>query len=92
MSAFAYIVANRKYGTLYVGSTSDLVERSLQHKEGRFDGFTKRHGIRILVYFEAFATLEQARVQEWRMKHWKREWKINRIESMNPSWEDVTPK
>jgi putative endonuclease len=92
MSAFAYIVANRKYGTLYVGSTSDLVERSLQHKGGCFDGFTKKYGIKTLVYFEVFGTLEEARVQEWRMKHWKREWKINRIESMNPSWEDVTPK
>lgn len=92
MPAYAYIMANRKFGALYVGSTVDIIERSLQHKEGRFDGFTKRNGMRILVYFEIFETLAEARTQEWRMKHWKREWKINRIESMNPSWEDVTPK
>ncbi len=89
MPAFVYILTNRKNGTLYVGSTTNIENRLNEHRNGTLEGFTKRYGLRRLVYIEAFRTLADARTQEWRMKHWKREWKIEAIVAKNPSWRDL---
>lgn len=78
-----YILASRRYGTLYVGITSTLIQRIMQHKEKRFPGFTSRYGVNRLVYFRSFGEVEQAIRFEKQLKRWPREWKINLIERDN---------
>lgn len=89
MAYYVYILANRKNGTLYIGMTNDLVRRVYEHRESLADGFTKRHGVKSLVYFETLDRAEDAIQREKTLKHWPREWKINRIERDNPHWEDL---
>ncbi len=84
-----YIVASQPNGTLYIGVTSDLPKRIWQHREGVADGFTKKHGIKTLVYYEQHETMEAAITREKQMKDWKRDWKINGIIKDNPNWEDL---
>ncbi|MEN2787437.1 GIY-YIG nuclease family protein [Sphingomonas qilianensis] len=84
-----YILANREYGAMYVGVTSNLVGRIIQHREGRFDGHTKKYGIARLVYFEVAGTMEAAIAREKQLKRWRREWKRNLIEAANPGWNDL---
>ncbi len=86
---FVYIMASRRNGTLYIGVTSDLAPRVYEHREGLIDGFTKKYGCTLLVWFEAFDDLEAARHRELQMKEWKRAWKLRVIEEMNPEWEDL---
>jgi putative endonuclease len=86
---FVYILASQKNGTLYVGSTVDLYERIRLHREGAFEGFTKRYGVTRLVYAEVHGTLTEAILRERRIKRWRRGWKIALIENENPGWEDV---
>ncbi len=86
---FVYIMASRRNGTLYIGVTSDLATRVYEHREGLIDGFTKKYGCTLLVWFEAFDDLEAARHRELQMKEWKRAWKLWVIEEMNPEWEDL---
>ena len=88
-AGYVYIMANRKYGTIYIGVTSDLVARVYQHREGLLPGFTKRYGCKLLVWYEAFHDLQQARQRELQMKEWKRPWKIKRIEEANLEWDDL---
>ena len=90
-SGFVYIMASARNGTIYVGSTSDLVQRGWQHREGLADGFTREHGCRMLVWFEAHEDLQEARRRELQIKKWKRQWKLRLIEEMNPDWEDLFP-
>ena len=90
-AGFVYIMASGKNGTIYVGSTSDLVRRAYEHREGLADGFTKSYGCKLLVWFEAHDDLEQARHRELQMKEWKRPWKIKRIEERNLDWADLYP-
>jgi len=82
-------MANRRNGTLYLGVTSDLPVRTYQHRNGLVDGFTKKHGCVLLVWFEAHDDLQEARYRELQMKKWKRAWKIELIERHNPQWKDV---
>lgn len=82
-------MASGRNGTLYVGSTDDLARRSWEHREGVVPGFTQRHGCKLLVWHEPHDTLYDARVRERRIKDWKREWKIKRIEACNPTWRDL---
>ena len=89
MSAFVYILASKKNETLYVGVTNDLVRRVWEHKEGVADGFTKRHKIKQLVYFEQFDQIEAAITREKQLKSWKRLWRIRLIEKANPNWNDL---
>ena len=89
MSAFVYILASKKNGTLYVGVTNDLVRRIWEHKEGVADGFAKKHGIKQLVYFEQFDQIETAITREKQVKSWKRLWRIRLIEKENPNWNDL---
>jgi putative endonuclease len=90
-AGYVYIMANRKNGTIYIGVTSDLIARVYQHREGLVPGFTKRYGCGLLVYFEAFDDLQDARLRELQMKEWKRGWKVRLIEENNLEWDDLYP-
>nr|WP_293681360.1 GIY-YIG nuclease family protein [uncultured Phenylobacterium sp.] len=87
-----YIMASRKHGTLYIGVTSDLVGRVGQHREGVYEGFTKQHSVKRLVWYELHDGIEAAIHREKRLKKYKREWKINLIERDNPDWDDLFPQ
>jgi putative endonuclease len=89
MSFWVYILASRPGGTLYVGVTNDLVRRVFEHRNGMVPGFTKRYGVKQLVYFEEHSTAGAAIQREKNIKHWSREWKIDLIVSMNPGWRDL---
>ncbi|MFQ3895376.1 MAG: GIY-YIG nuclease family protein [Pseudomonadota bacterium] len=82
-------MASRRNGTLYLGVTSDLAGRAYQHRNALVEGFTKRHGCTMLVWFEAYDELQEARLRELQMKKWKRAWKIELIERENPQWRDL---
>ena len=84
-----YILASGPRGTLYIGVASDLVSRIHQHKSDLVDGFTKRHRIHALVWYEVHGDMESAIRREKSLKAWKRLWKIELIESMNPEWRDL---
>jgi putative endonuclease len=89
MSFWVYIMASKPGGTLYVGVTNDLARRVYQHREALLPGFTKRYGIKMLVYFEAHDTASAAIQREKNIKHWWREWKIDLIRSSSPDWKDL---
>jgi len=89
MTYWVYILASKPGGTLYVGVTNNLVRRVYQHREGLSDGFTKRYGIKTLVYFEAHDEITTALQREKNIKHWSREWKIDLIVASNPDWKDL---
>ena len=84
-----YILASRKNGTLYTGVTSDLAKRLWEHKNNVVEGFTKRYGVHILVWYELHETMESAIMREKVIKGWKRRWKLNAIETTNPEWKDL---
>lgn len=84
-----YILASRRHGTLYIGVTSDLLARVVQHREGLIAGFTRRYGVKRLVHYEAFGTMEAAIVREKQLKEWRRAWKIELIEARNEHWDDL---
>ena len=86
---FVYILASKKHGTLYVGVTSDLVRRIYEHKNDLVEGFTRKYGVHRLVWFEACDTIETALLREKQIKNWKRAWKIEAIEKLNPGWRDL---
>ncbi len=83
------MLANKKYGTLYIGVTSDLTKRIHQHKEKQVKGFTSDYGVDRLVYFEVFDSIDEAITREKRLKKWQRDWKIDLIERENPLWDDL---
>lgn len=89
MSYWVYIVTNKPFGTLYVGMTNDVVHRAYQHREGLVDGFTKRYGLKMLVYYEEHATALEAIQREKNIKHWPRAWKVDLVRKMNPEWRDL---
>ena len=84
-----YIMASKRNGTLYIGVTSDLQRRVVEHREGNIEGFTRRYGVKTLVHFEVFEDFDSAIWRENRLKKWKRRWKIELIEKMNPEWNDL---
>ena len=84
-----YLLASRYRGTLYVGVTSDLVQRIWQHRQGLVEGFTQRYGVHMLVWFEQHATMLDAIARGKRIKEWKRAWKLELIETNNPRWRDL---
>ena len=86
---YVYILASKKNGTLYIGVTSDLVKRVYEHKENLVDGFTKKHDVHTLVYYEATTDVESAIKREKQLKHWNRAWKVALIEKGNPLWRDL---
>jgi putative endonuclease len=89
MSAWVYMMSNKRNGVLYVGSAINLPRRAWQHREGVAAGFTKRYGLKRLVYAEEHPTLIAARQREMNLKHWPRRWKVQLIHRDNPFWEDL---
>jgi putative endonuclease len=89
VGGWVYIMTNRRSGTLYVGVASDLPRRAYQHREGFVDGFTKRYGLKMLVYYEHHDDIRTAIQREKTIKHWLRAWKVRLIRGMNPEWKDL---
>jgi|SRR5579871_987546 len=89
---YVYILASRRNGTLYIGVTGDLVRRVWQHHEGLIDGFTKKYGVKKLVYFECFEDVRHAIHREKRLKKWKRKWRMNLVQQTNIEWDDLYDK
>ncbi len=88
-SPCVYMLASKRNGTLYTGVTSDLPKRVWQHRHGDVPGFTRKHGVHILVWYEMHETMEAAITREKRIKEWKRAWKVELIETANPDWRDL---
>jgi putative endonuclease len=89
---WVYIVTNKPRGTLYIGVTSDIARRAFEHREGTIEGFTKRNGLKQLVFVERYEEIQTAIQREKTMKHWPRAWKINAIIAQNPDWDDLYTK
>jgi putative endonuclease len=87
--SFVYILASRRNGTLYVGSTTNLAKRVWEHKNKVIPGFTAKYSVHQLVYYEMHQDIMEAAWSERRFKNWRREWKINMIEKFNPTWRDL---
>ncbi len=86
MAFFVYMLASKRNGTLYVGMTDDLVKRVWQHRSEIVPGFTKRYGVKTLVWHETHESRESAFVREREIKKWDRDWKLDLIERTNPDW------
>ncbi len=86
---FVYILTNKPYGTLYIGMTSNMPRRLMQHRNGTASAFTKKYGLTRLVYVEVHDLVTTAIARESSLKRWKREWKIDLIESVNSSWKEL---
>ena len=86
---YVYILTNKKNGTLYIGVSNDLERRVFEHKNELVEGFSKKYGLKRLVYFESYQYVNDAILREKRLKKWKRQWKINLIEKENPNWNDL---
>ncbi len=84
-----YILASKRKGTLYIGVTSNLVKRIWEHRNDLVEGFTERYGVHNLVWYELHESMESAIQREKRLKEWKRRWKMQTIEKVNPNWEDL---
>jgi putative endonuclease len=89
VGGFVYFMSNRRNGTLYVGVTSDLIRRCYEHRNGLVSGFTKTHGLKLLVYFEQYDDIRLALQREKNIKHWLRAWKVRLIHQSNPDWNDL---
>jgi putative endonuclease len=89
MSSFVYILANKRNGTLYTGVTSDLIKRIYQHKSNLVEGFSKKYGTHNLVYYEIYDEITDAVAREKCIKKWRRQWKLDLIERINPQWNDL---
>lgn len=86
---YVYLMANGRNGTLYLGVTSDIIQRAWQHRNGHGGTFSAKYGCRFLVWYEVHDDLQEARHRELRMKKWKRAWKLRLIEEANPHWRDL---
>ena len=89
MRYYVYILANKKDGDIYIGSTGDLFSRVGEHKSSTIDGFTRNSGIHNLVYYEEYDDIHKAITRERQIKKWKREWKVKLIEKSNSEWRDL---
>ena len=86
---YVYIMSSQRNGTLYVGVTSNLINRVWQHKSSEIEGFTNRYKVHDLVYYEKHENACSAIHREKRLKDWRRKWKLELIESINPTWKDL---
>lgn len=86
-----YILASGRNGTLYIGVTSSLLRRLVQHRDGMLPGFTARYDVKTLVWYELFGDMTRAIAREKQLKNWRRDWKIALIEALNPDWHDLAP-
>ncbi len=89
MAFYVYILASRRNGTLYIGMTDDLSRRVYQHRTGEIAGFTRRYGVKLLVWYDVSDTRSAAFARERQMKEWQRAWKIDLIQRSNPNWSDL---
>ena len=89
MSFFVYILASRRNGTLYIGMPHDLARRVWEHKSGAVPGFTRKYGVKMLVWYEVHESRESAFQRERQIKKWNRAWKLELIERTNPGWRDL---
>ncbi|WP_420333494.1 GIY-YIG nuclease family protein [Roseibium sp.] len=90
MSAYVYMLASGRNGTLYLGVTTDLSRRLFEHQKGLLEGFSKRYGVTQLVYVEEHERVDDAIGREKQLKGWRRAWKIALIEESNPEWHDLS--
>jgi putative endonuclease len=88
-TSYIYILTNEKRTMLYIGVTSNLYNRVVEHKEGKGSAFTKKYDLKILLYFEEFTAIDQAIAREKQLKNWHREWKWNLIKTKNPELQDL---
>jgi putative endonuclease len=89
MAGWLYIMTNKPQGVLYTGVTSNLARRAWEHREGVVAGFTKRYGLKRLVYYEAFDDIRDAIQREKTIKHYSRAWKVGLILETNRDWRDL---
>ena len=89
IAPMVYIMASSRNGTLYIGVTSNLMQRIAQHRTGTFGGFSAKYSTKMLVWFESHATMENAIIREKRLKKWNRAGKLRLIEEANPAWRDL---
>lgn len=89
MTAWTYILASDRNGTLYTGSTDDIERRMWEHRHGIDARFTARYRVHRLVWYVHFDLLMEARSYEWQIKRWRRAWKLKLIEDINPDWRDL---
>ncbi len=87
--SYVYILASQKNGTLYIGLTSNLIRRIWEHKSNFVPGFTAKYDVHMLVYYGIYGDIRLAAAREKRLKEWKRQWKIDLIQKMNPDWKDL---
>jgi putative endonuclease len=86
---YVYLMASQPNGTIYLGVTSNIAQRAYQHRRGLIEGFSKKHGCTLLVWYEQHDDIQDARVRECQMKSWKRAWKLRLVEEPNPEWRDL---
>ncbi len=93
MARFAYIavylMASQRNGTLYLGVTGNLPRRVHEHREGLISGFTRKYGVKLLVWYEPHSEMTLAIAREKEIKAWRRAWKLALIEKANPEWRDL---
>lgn len=87
---YIYFMTNKTNNVLYIGVTNSLKRRIAEHSEGRGAVFTSKYNCSKLVYFEIFPTIKQAVTRERQLKHFKREWKNQLVETINPKWQDLS--
>ena len=90
-SYYVYVLASRRNGTLYIGVTNDMLRRAAEHKSKQVPGFTRRHAVDILVWYDLHNDIATAIEREKQIKGWNRNWKIRLVEKMNPEWDDLYP-
>lgn len=89
MTYYVYILSSKKYGTLYIGVTNNLIRRIYEHRNDLIEGFTSKYSVHGLVYYEQTTNITEAINREKQLKKWNRKWKINLIEETNPDWHDL---
>ena len=89
MAFYVYILGSRRNGTLYIGMTDNLIQRVWMHRNSLLPGFTKRYGVKTLVWYEQHESREAALTRERQLKKWNRAWKLQIIERINPGWSDL---
>ena len=87
---YVYILASDRNGTLYIGVTNNIFRRVNEHKNKDIKGFTEKYNIDKLVYYEKYEDINEAIIQEKRLKKWNRKWKLDLIEQSNPKWRDLS--
>ena len=89
---YVYLLASGRYGTLFLGVTSDLIKHTWQHREAFVEGFAAKHNVKRLVWYEVHEDAHAAITREKQLKKWNRAWKIELIQERNPQWRDLFDK